>query len=409
MTDTPPEPDRVPGAPHPRETQNLIGQDAAEAEFLTAYTSDHLHHAWLITGPRGVGKATLAWRIARFLLAVPQDTGGLFGDASPNTLDTSPDDPIAHRLRALSEPRLFLLRRAWDPDKERLASVITVDEVRRLKGFFALSAADGGRRVVIVDAADEMNTNAANALLKLLEEPPADTVLLLISHQPARLLPTILSRCRALRCRSLDAAEMGRALAQAGVDPGADTERLTALSAGSVGAALRLMNLDGLTLYAEIVHMFGDRIDRARALKLADSVTGRAAANRLDLVLELFDLFLARLARAGIAGPPALQAASGEARLLGGLCPDPAASRRWATLQQNLGARARHARAVNLDPAALILDMVLKIHDTAAELPPDQGHSCPTRRRSPTATATSISPISTPSAMPLWRARLRRA
>lgn len=369
MTDTPPEPDRIPGAPHPRETRHLIGQDAAEANFLTAYTSDRLHHAWLISGPRGVGKATLAWRIARFLLMTPtRDGGGLFGDASPETLDTSPDHPIAHRLRALSEPRLFPLRRPWDEEKKRLKNEITIDEVRRLKGFFSLSAADGGRRVVIVDAADEMKTRAANALLKSLEEPPADTVLLLVSHQPARLLPTILSRCRALRCRALDANEMTQALAQAGADPGADTNRLTALSGGSVGAALRLMNLDGLALYSGIVAIFADPTDRARALKLANSVTGSAAANRLELLLDLVDQFLARLARAGIAGPPDLQAAPGEARLFTTLCPDAAASRRWATLQQNLGARARHAHAVNLDPAALILDMVLKIHDMVAEV-----------------------------------------
>ncbi len=367
MTDLPPEPERAPGAPHPRETARLIGQEAAERDFLDAFATGRLHHAWLITGPKGVGKATLAWRIARFLLATPADDG-LFAAPTPETLDIDPDHPVAHRVHALSEPRLFLLRRPWDEKAERLKQDITVDEVRKLKSFFALSAADGGRRVVIVDAADEMNVNASNALLKLLEEPPDDTVMLLVSHQPAGLLPTILSRCRALRCRSLSPEEIGQALAQAGVDPGPDTAPLAALAHGSVGAALRLITLDGLKLYTEIAALFADPADRPRALKLADSATGRANAERFALILELFDLFLARLARTGIAGPPNPEAAPNEARLMARLCPSPAASRRWATLQQELGQRARHGRAVNLDPAALILDMVLKIDETAAEL-----------------------------------------
>ncbi len=372
IDETPPEPDRAPGAPHPRETARLIGQDRAEAAFLDAYTSGHLHHAWLITGPEGVGKATLAWRIARFLLTAPAGgAGGLFGDEAPDpaSLDVPDEHPVAHRLRALSEPRLALVRRPWDEKAERLRNEITVAEVRALKHFFELSAADGGRRVVIVDSADELNRNAANALLKQLEEPPRDSVLLLISHQPARLLPTILSRCRTLRCRALHAGQMAEALAQAGSDPGPDAPALAALAGGSVGAAKRILSLDGLGIYAELVALFSGPLDRPRALKLADSAAGRNAANRLDLMLDLIDLFLARLARAGVAGPTDLQAAPGEARLQQALAPDAAAARAWASLAQELGARARHGRAVNLDPAALILDMVLKIHQTAGKVP----------------------------------------
>lgn len=367
MTDTPPEPDRAPGAPHPRGTVRVFGQDAAERGFLDACDSGRMHHAWLITGPRGVGKATLAWRIARFLLATPPPDEGLFGaPPRPASLDVDPAHPVVHRMMALSEPRLFLLRRAWDEKNERLQQEITVEPVRRLKEFFHLSATDGGRRVVIVDAADEMNVNAANALLKLLEEPPPDTVLLLISHQPSRLLPTIVSRCRALRCAPLSPAEIGKALAQAGIDPPSENEALAALSGGSVGGALRLITLDGLKLYSEIVTLFAHPQDRQHALKLADSVAGRAAADRFELVLELFDLFLARLARSGVSGPPKPAAAPDESALLARLSPDAGAARRWAELQQFLGARARHGRAVNLDPAALILDMVLKIHEMAA-------------------------------------------
>lgn len=373
MSDDPtPEADRVDGAPHPRETKVLIGQSAAEAGFLDAYRTGRLHHGWLITGPRGVGKATLAWRIARFLLAEePADSAGLFGEAEPPaSLDIPHDHPIARRVAALSEGRLFLLRRAWDEEKKRLKSQITVDEARKLKGFFGLSAADGGRRVVIVDAADEMNVSAANALLKLLEEPPANTTLLLISHQPSRLLPTIRSRCRELRLTTLPPEEMATALEAAGAAPEGDPAALAELAAGSVGEAVRLNNLGGIEAYADLVRLFSAMpgFDRALAIRLADACAGRGAENRLDLTVGLIETFLARLARAGAARQTPPEAAPGEAALFARLAPDAEAARDWAIQHQALGAEARHGRAVNLDPAALVLDMVLKMDETAARI-----------------------------------------
>ncbi|MGC9371464.1 MAG: DNA polymerase III subunit delta' [Paracoccaceae bacterium] len=376
MSDELLEPDRVEGAPHPRETTVLLGQSAAEAAFLDAFNTGRLHHGWLITGPRGVGKATLAWRIARFLLAQPaEEGGGLFGEAppAPDSLDIAPDHPVARRMAALSESRLFLLRRAVDEKKGKLKTVITVDEARRLKNFFSLSAAEGGRRVVIVDAADEMNPNAANALLKLLEEPPENAVLLLVAHQPSRLLPTIRSRCRELRLSTLGEADMAAALASAGMET-EQTAALTALSGGSVGEAIRLANLDGLALYSEIVGLFAP-LNRPRMLKLAESAVGKGAEARFDLMLRLFDLFLTRLARTGVAGPPAPEAAEGEAALMARLCPDAHAARTWAEAAQELGTRARQGKAVNLDPAALILDTVLRIDELAARLAAPQAHS----------------------------------
>ncbi len=370
--DRPPEADRASGAPHPRETTALLGQQTAEAAFLEAFNSNRLHHGWLVTGPRGVGKATLAWRIARFLLAQPlADEGGMFGaPPAPDTLDVAADHPVARRTLALSEPRLFLLRRAYDAKKDRFSQDITVEEARKLKNFFAMSAADGGRRVVIVDAADELNTSAANALLKLLEEPPENAFLLLISHQPSRLLPTIRSRCRELRCAPLGPDDMSAALQQAGVDSEDLSPGLSELAAGSAGEALRLVNLGGMGVYHEILTLFSElpRVDRPRALKLAESCVGRTNEARFELVLGLMDLFLSRLARSGAGLPPATEAMSGEATLMARLAPGTHAARRWAELQQDLGARARHGKAVNLDPAALILDMVLKINETAATL-----------------------------------------
>ncbi|WP_102224444.1 DNA polymerase III subunit delta' [Acidimangrovimonas sediminis] len=382
MSDDPtPEADRVEGAPHPRDTLRLIGQEAAERAFLDAYIAGRLHHGWLITGPRGVGKATLAWRIARFLLAgEPAGDGGLFGapsepQAPPATLDIPEDHPVMRRTAALSEGRLFLLRRAWDADKKRLKAQITVDEARKLKGFFGLSSADGGRRVVIVDAADEMNVSAANALLKLLEEPPARTTLLLVSHQPSRLLPTIRSRCRELRLQPLSPEQMEAALTQAGCAPDGDPAALAELSAGSVGEAVRLANLGGLDGYAGLVGLFHGLpgVDRARAIALADACAQRGQEERLDLTIGLIETFLARLARAGAIRQTPPEAAPGEARLFARLAPSDHAARIWADLHQSLGSEARHARAVNLDPAALVLDMVLKMDTTAAPIAAPRG------------------------------------
>lgn len=147
-----PEPDRAEGAPHPRDTPRLFGQARAEAAFLDAFNAGRLHHGWLMTGPRGVGKATLAWRIARFLLATPDDAGGLFAAPPPASLDVDPAHPVARRIAAQSEGRLFALKRGPNDKGDALARDIRVEEVRKMKSFFTLSATDGGRRVAIVDA-----------------------------------------------------------------------------------------------------------------------------------------------------------------------------------------------------------------------------------------------------------------
>lgn len=370
-----PEADCAPGAPHPRQTATLFGQDHAEATFLEAFNTGRLHHAWMITGPRGVGKATLAWRIARFLLTQPinaSDGGGLFGDAppAPTSLEVGHDTPVYRRSAQLAEPRLCLIRRGYDAKKGKHSAMISVDEVRKLNAFFHMSAADGGRRVVIVDAADELNVSAANALLKMLEEPPKHAVLLLVSHQPSRLLPTIRSRCRELRLGPMGADALASALSAAGFDAADHSDALAELSAGSVGEALRLTNQDGMAAYGEIVALFATlpKLDRQRALKLAESCVGAANVDRYTLVLGLMDRFLTRLARTGAGRPPMVEAAPHEAAVMTRLAPDPYAAKDWAALQQELSARAAHARAVNLDPAALILDMVFKIDTTASRV-----------------------------------------
>ncbi|MBA3911486.1 MAG: DNA polymerase III subunit delta' [Rhodobacter sp.] len=370
-TDPLPDPDRIEGAPHPRETPHLFGHLAAEAEFLQAFSTDRLHHAWMITGPKGTGKATLAWRLARFLLATPAYDGGMFAAPPPDTLDVPPTHPVARRLLQLAEPRNFLLRRGPNEKETALSQVISVDEVRRMKSFFALTAADGGRRTAIIDSLDEMNTASANALLKLLEEPPANVTLFLVAHQPARLLPTIRSRCRELRLTPLGPQDLADALTQAGGEVAPeDRIALAELSAGSVGEAFRLTNLEGLKLYTALTRLFSTlpRMDRPQAIALAELGGARGAAETFDLMVTLIDLFLARLARHGATGQPVPEAAPHEATLLARLSPHPDAARAWADLAQTLSSRARRGKAVNLDPAALLMDMLLKIDETAGSL-----------------------------------------
>ena len=371
MADAAPEPDRIDGAPHPRDTARLFGHAGAEAEVLRAFTAGRMHHAWLICGPRGVGKATLAWRIARFLLATPEEDGGMFAPPPPTSLEVPDSHPVVRRMAAQAEPRLSHLRRVLRDKTDRLQDIISVGEVRRMKSFFALSAADGGRRVALIDCADEMNPQAANALLKLLEEPPAKVTFLVISHQPFRLLPTIRSRCRELRLGPLLPGDLSDALTAAGgaVEP-QDRQALADLAGGSVGAAFRLANLDGLKLYQALVDLLTGlpRIDRPRALALAESGAGKGAEARFDLIVTLIELWLARLARAGTVRALPPEAARGEAALLARLARDPGQARVWADLAQTLTIRARRGRAVNLDPAALLMDMLLRIDETAGTL-----------------------------------------
>ncbi|WP_299558485.1 DNA polymerase III subunit delta' [uncultured Sulfitobacter sp.] len=369
MTDDPQhQPERLPGAPHPRETCRLIGQEAAEADFVDAFNTGRLHHAWMLTGPRGVGKATLAWRIARFLLATPApDAGGMFAPEPARDLEISADHPVAQRIASGGEGRIRNITRSVNEKTGKLRNEIVAEDIRALNGFFQMSAPDGGYRVVIIDDADQMNATAANALLKMLEEPPARALLLLISHQPSGLLPTIRSRCRVLPLRPLSEDQVAQAMAQAEV-AAQNTAGLAALSGGSVGGAMRLSLLGGAQLYAELVALMDTlpRMDRPRALKLAEAAAARGAEAKRDLLFVLIDLLLSRLARTGATGtPPAPEAVPGETAMLARLSPTPRQARIWADLAPEIGGRARHGIAVNLDPAALVLDTLMKISQAA--------------------------------------------
>jgi DNA polymerase III subunit delta' len=230
-------------APHPRETTSFHGHAVAEQAFLDAYRG-RMPHAWLIGGPRGIGKATLAYRMARFVFAYP-DPAAVREAAS---LALPADHRAVRRVAAQGHSDLLALERVED-EKGKMPTVLSVDLVRKTIGFFGSTAGEGGWRVCIVDSADELNAAGANALLKILEEPPARALLIVVSHAPGRLLPTIRSRCRRLALRPLGTEDVARAVAGA-LSRDADEPDLKAAAAAADGSVARALDLIGGTALA---------------------------------------------------------------------------------------------------------------------------------------------------------------
>ena len=279
----------------PRETTVLHGQAEAERALLEAYRGRRFHHAWLIAGPAGIGKATLAYRMARFVLAHPDPRTPAVQRAT--SLQVDADHPVARRIAAQAHGDLLVLERTINEKTNRLRQDIQVDDVRRTVTFFGSTAGEGGWRVAIVDAVDELNREGANALLKVLEEPPRRAVLLLVSHSAARVLPTIRSRCRLLALRPLLATEVARAAATAiGEDAeAANIKAAAAVADGSVRRALALLDGEALDLRSRItalleqlpavdpraLHALGDRLygsDPATLAAFVDTVNAWLSA-----------------------------------------------------------------------------------------------------------------------------------
>jgi len=261
--------------PHPRETSALFGHREAETALLNAYKSGRIPHAWLIGGGQGIGKATLAYRMARFVLAHGNPNAPEVTRAE--TLWVDPSDPVARHVAAGAHGGLLTLERTLN-DKGVMRTVITVDETRETISFFGSTAAVDGWRVCIVDTVDELNPNAANALLKVLEEPPQQSLFLLVSHAPARVLPTILSRCRKLPLRTLATGDVIRAAAEAAsiaVDDPALTEAAEAAE-GSVARALTLLGGDALKLQQRTAALLATlpRVDPRELHALGDALGG---------------------------------------------------------------------------------------------------------------------------------------
>ena len=275
----------------------FVGNAAAQAAFSRALVSGSLHHAWLLTGPEGVGKASFARAAAMRMLAEAAAPGQSFAD-----YDVPQGDRVRSLIDAGSHPDFkWLTRLPKDPEKpdQDVARGITIAQIRSLQPLFATTPSLSPRRVVVIDAIDDVERAGANALLKNLEEPPAGTVFLLVSHAPGRLLPTIRSRCRVLRFEGLNADEMRHVLrprlAEASVE---EIDALVAAGEGAPGVAMRYAGLDIAGIDATIARIAadGDR-DNARRAALARSLSGKGAQARYGAFLDRVPAFIARTAR----------------------------------------------------------------------------------------------------------------
>lgn len=320
---------------HPRDRFDLIPDAAAEASFVDALDKGRLHHAWLLCGVEGAGKATFAYRAARRLL-------GAAADPSSGLLGTRPDDPVARLVTAQSHPDLLVLERAVEGGKTKKS--ISVDQARDLPEFFSKSPSQARYRVAIVDAADDLNLNAANALLKVLEEPPERGVLFLVTHAPGRLLSTLRSRCRRLAFPvwPLHALE-DLVRNQTGVSTG-EAVRIAGMAGGSPGQALALAS--GATLEADQLAqawVAAPTVDRVEAMAVADRFRGAEGQERFETLMDR--LIAAVKVRALEEGP---------------------SGARWAELWSRLSELPDRTAAINLDRGDVLAGALADLQRTKA-------------------------------------------
>ncbi|HYA79810.1 MAG TPA: DNA polymerase III subunit delta' [Methylocystis sp.] len=345
-----PESDAFEGAPHPRCATRLIGQAGAEQEMLSAYRDGRLAHAWLIGGPEGVGKATLAWRFARFLLAHPdpkardaQEAASLFVPGGAHA---------ARQIAGLATADIHLLRRGWNDKTKKFFTEIRIDEVREVIDKMHRASGMGGWRIVIVDSADDLNRSSANALLKLIEEPPERALFLLVAHQPGRVLPTIRSRCRRLLLEPMQPGEIATAVRALGPPfasaPEATLSAAAEASEGSVREALRLLDEESLAFDSALKAMFErlPQVEWSAVHALADRLAGYENEAAFETFLNLLYRFLDARVRAG--------AEQGADRLIG-----------YATAWEEITEAVRETQVFNFDRRALVLGIFLRLEKAA--------------------------------------------
>ncbi len=288
--------DRLDGIPYPGEHQNLLGHDASLEQLNQTFSSGHMHHAWLITGPRGIGKATLALTFAAHVFSCKNSDIATPDTGSKNTSKFQVSDRVASQIAKGGHPNILHLSRPWDQKTKRFKSTLTIDEIRRTHLFFGTTAGEDNWRICIIDTADDMNVNAANALLKVLEEPPSRTIFLVLCHSPGSILPTIRSRCRHLPIRPLEENDLRDALHSLNcpIDDLDEASRgpLMSLSGGSVRSAIILLQQNGLALVSRFNQILtgttsSNGVDWPSAHKLADELSRKANEEQYNLLFDV--------------------------------------------------------------------------------------------------------------------------
>ncbi len=345
---------------HPRLATSLLGHRSQEQTFLDAFNAGRMHHAWLLHGAKGIGKATFAYRAARFLTAegASDAADSLFGDAAPpQSLDASPDHRAVRLIIAGSHPDLFALEASRKTP--RGPGTIAVDDVRGLIDFTHLTIADGSWRVVIIDATDNLNRSSANTLLKLIEEPPPRTVLFIISHQVGGVLPTIRSRCLRLPFAGIEDQDVARILIARRPDASADAiGQAVRLSDGSPGRGIALLDGGGSGIVDALAEVLEGR--RAEGGLKAEAFAALVAKDPFHYAIasEALTAWLAGAARPADA-PPAIgmtDALTTQARHAARLGPKP-----WLDVYEHAMTRMERTGAVNLDPVQVLVDILLRI------------------------------------------------
>ncbi len=359
-SEAPPGADQAPGCTHPRRAAQLFGHREAERRLARSLNGGTLPHALILGGPAGVGKATLAYRLAKAVLAPEARTGA-------DDLATDHEHPAIRRVLSEGHGDLLVLRRASDEASGKVKAQIPVDAVRRLHGFFGHHASEGGWRVAMIDKADDLNRNAANALLKILEEPPERSLLVLLADAPSRLLPTIRSRCRRVTLSPLDAAGLTGVLRAQGIEvPDGRGDLVARLAGGSPGAAAALLQGDVLALYEDLAALILDlpRGDTARFHAFADRVGGPADDTGFTWAMALMERMVQRLIRVAATGAAGPEDGADEAEALGRL----AALRpldAWLEAWDKIAETFRAGVPLNLDRRQMILSALFTLQATA--------------------------------------------
>ena len=355
--------DKIAGAPHPMLANEIIGHSSQKLSFLSSFASNRLPQCWLLAGDMGIGKASFAWLIAKFLLTTkyqPADLKIDLNESNINSILEPQSGSTLNRIISGSEQRVYIVRRGYNEKRKAFFKNISIEDIRKLQSYCSLSIADGGKRIIIIDTADDLNKSSSNALLKLLEEPPKNTIFLLISHQPNLLVPTIKSRCQKLSFSNLDQTDLGAVLTAIGckIEP-SDEVSLSILSKGSAGAACRLINSNCINLYSDILNISSSlpNLNTNKILQMSQNYFAKAKPGEFEIFLEMMQHFFSRLCKTGAMQKPLLPSLTeNEAKIMKNLCPNLKSAHLWSEAANITLTKLNKGYLLNIDIESLILD-----------------------------------------------------